>query len=181
MKIRKIQLLSALLAMLAVTAVSAQDGDFGKLYFGVGYSKVRLTMPNSTEARPNMYQITMGMHLHPNLAVEQVLGFNADSVPITRSGVTGFVKMKTSTGIYLKPRVSLLDNKVTVFGRFGYASTAVDYTTFPYVQSLGDKSFGLGVSYKLSDTVYLNVDHMSNFKRNGIEVKGTSVGIGFSF
>lgn len=178
MKSFQIRVLCAALSLFGCAGAFAQDS---KLYLEGGYSNIRMSMPSSTDSSPNMYRLAIGMNFHPNFAAEEMMAFNAKSDGITRSGVAGFAKMKTITGFYLKPKVDLADNKLTLFARIGYASYQANYTTSPYVETHGGKSFGLGISYKLTDSVSANLDHMSYFSRDGIKVKGTTVGVGYSF
>ncbi|MFM2112723.1 MAG: hypothetical protein RLZZ271_1383 [Pseudomonadota bacterium] len=181
MKSNSLRAICAALAFCSPVCAFAQTGGLSSLYFEGGYSNMSLTAPSSTSASTGMHRLVLGMNLHPNLAAEETFSFNAKSDAVTRSGTPGFVKIKSITGLYLKPRITLADNKLTVFARLGYASYQTDFTTAPYVGTGNGRSFGLGISYRLSDNFSANVDYMNYFKRNGIEVKGTTVGIGYAF
>jgi Outer membrane protein beta-barrel domain len=180
MKFSNIRKLLATLALCGCSTAFAQSA-LGNFYIEAGYSSMGLALPTSANSSPKMHRLVLGMNLHPNLAAEEILGFNAQTDRITRSGVAGFVKVKTVTGIYLKPKVNLADDKLTVFARIGYANYQTDFSTSPHVASGGGSSFGLGVSYKLTDSFFVNLDRMSYFNRNGIEIKGTTCGVGYAF
>ena len=45
----------------------------------------------------------------------------------------------------------------------------------------GDTAYGLGLSYKLSETMSLNADYMRYYNKNSVKGTGFTVGLGMRF
>jgi len=189
---------SALLVLGTAHAQQARSALAGG-YAEIGYTQFKLSGENAADAKPGAIRGIVGWDVHPNVAIEGMLAFGVkdDSATETINTVIGPVtgtaeiKLKNAYGIYVKPKFDVTD-AVQVYGRVGYthakfeASASVTAPGLGTVSasdsdSDGGASFGLGASFRFTPNAYVGVDYMRYFKRDGVNVNGLTVGLGYRF
>lgn len=79
-----------------------------------------------------------------------------------------------------------------VYGRVGYTRAKFEADISATIPGLGTgsitesdsdggASFGLDANFKFSPNAYVGVDYMRYFKRDGVNVNGLTVGLGYRF
>jgi hypothetical protein len=166
------------LALIGASALaSAQEKKSGDFYVEAGYLHGNFDISGDVDDDFGAGILKFGYNAHENLAIEVM-------------GATGFSKAKKygisvdlshAFGIYAKPKVVLGDAEV--FARIGYTDLKAKASGYGYSESDsdGDVSFGVGISYSFAKNVYGQIDYMRYYDRQGTEVGGPSVSIGFKF
>ncbi len=165
--------------LIAATAQAQSKPD--SFYGEIGYTQI-----NYKEAgysiKPSVVRAMIGTEVHPNLAIEGMLGMGIadDSTTIRGVKVTG--EINNTWGIFAKPKAAITP-ELDVFARLGYAKTkiAASVPGYSMTDSGGSTAYGLGASYKLSKQVSANVDYMSYYNKNGVKGTGMTLGVGFKF
>jgi hypothetical protein len=79
----------------------------------------------------------------------------------------------------------MISDAVELFARLGYfsqKSTASRPAVNTNVDSNGTSlSYGLGASLKFSQNVYGSLDWMQMYKKDGLDIKGMGLSIGYKF
>lgn len=182
MKSNKASIALCALALMSACSAFAQNANAEKYYLEAGYTQLKITDPAIPDTKPAMARFFIGMNVHPNVAVEGMVAFNAKSDNIRVSGVNVGVKVDNAYGLFLKPKVQVTEG-LTAFARVGYVKSKVAASIGPISVSDSDDSlaYGAGISYKLSQTVSLNFDYTSYYNKDGTKVKGTTLGLGYAF
>ena len=198
MKMIAIAAASALLVLGTAHAQQARTALSGG-YAEIGYTQFKLSGEGAADAKPGAIRGIVGYDVHPNVAIEGMLAFGVrdDSATETINTVLGPVtgtaeiKLKNAYGIYVKPKFDVTD-AVQLYGRVGYthakfeasaSATAPGFGTVSASESDSDggASFGLGANFRFSPKAYVGVDYMRYFKRDGVNVNGLTVGLGYRF
>jgi opacity protein-like surface antigen len=198
MKLIAIAAASALLVLGTAHAQQARSALSGG-YAEIGYTQLKLSGEGAADAKPGAIRGIVGYDVHPNFALEGMLAFgvrddNASETFSTGFGpvtATGEIKLKHAFGLYVKPKFDLTD-AVQVYGRVGYTRARFEASataTVPGVgtvsasdaDSEGGASFGLGANFKFTPNAYVGLDYMRYFKRDGVNVNGLTIGLGYRF
>lgn len=172
----------SLIAALALVAASAQaEGT----YLEMGYGGMKYTEP-SLSMTPSVARAIVGLDLNDNLSVEGMAAAGLSNGSTTYSGVGVSLKMDNAYGFYVKPKLKINDS-VEVFGRAGFTHLTGNATLTGNRGSLvlnadgEDTSFGIGAKVSLSKTSYVVMDYMSYYSKEGISIKGYTLGFGLSY
>ena len=103
----------------------------------------------------------------------------------TSPGTTINLKLTSSYGLYVKPKMQINDS-IEVFGRLGYfnSKATISVPAFPALNSDASgtsPSWGLGTSMKFTDSIYGTLDWMQMYKKDGFDVKGFGLSVGYKF
>ena len=120
-----------------------------------------------------------------NYALEGVYASGMSDSSTTSPGTTINIKLTTSYGLYIKPKMKITDS-IEVFGRVGYFSAKSNITVpaFPALNSDTSgtsPSWGLGTSMKFTDKIYGTLDWMQMYKKDGADIKGFGLSVGYNF
>ncbi len=173
---------TAAAAAMVLVAVAAQaQANKSEFYGELGLTSVTYK-ESGYSIKPTMIRAIGGVDVHPNFAVEGMLAIGAtnDTVRIQNVNLTG--EIDNAYGIFLKPKATLAPN-LEVFGRLGYVKTKISASIPGYaISDTGsDTAYGLGVSYKFSESLSLNADYMSYYNKNAVKGTGFTVGLGMRF
>jgi outer membrane autotransporter protein len=90
-------------------------------------------------------------------------------------------------GVYLKPKYNISEN-INVFARIGFAQSTINGIMYDGTNlydtasaSASTTSYGVGTSYKLNDKFNLNLDYMSYYNKNSIDINAVTLGVGYKF
>lgn len=160
-----------------------------QMYGELGYSASKSTKSidgERYESSPSSLRAILGYELHTNLAVEALLGLAQQDAGVKLNGaaVQGARSKNDSLfGLYLKPRYALTP-ELEVFGRLGYARAKITNTDpGPTVRSEthSGTSYGVGLSYALTPSVFLTTDYMRYISKSQVKGTGYTIGIGYQF
>ena len=159
------------LAAAAFAAMTFNSAHAGGLYGEIGYSDLDLKVAGSRTSSERMVRNTIGYELHPQLAVEGMLG----------QGIGGGApKVNQMLGVFVKPKILGLGNDFELTGRLGYASTKVTKSDGSSDRA-GSFAYGIAASYRINQTVTLTLDEMRYRKKDGVTVRGLTAGVGINF
>lgn len=143
------------------------------MYGEVGYTGLDYKEPG-LKVSPAMVRGIVGYEFSPNLAMEGMVGLNGGSD--SASGTT--LKLNNTVGVFGKVQAPLADG-VNVYGRLGVARTSLKANGVS--DSDTGLAYGVGMTYDLSKTTYLNADYTKYYDRDDQKLEGVTVGLGFRF
>lgn len=154
---------------LSATALHAQG-----LHGEIGYSSLNLKTAAAGKrpsTRENLLRGTVGYEVHPQVAIEAMLGLGIGG---------GTPKINHTAGVFVKPKLLGFGEQLELFGRLGYAHTKVT-TANGTTEKSGSLAYGLGASYRFNDLASVNLDYMTYRKKGGVTVGGVTAGVGIRF
>jgi len=174
--------LSVALACTGAFAQSKSKDDSAYMELGYNSGQYNITeLPGLSNA--NHLLITLGKNMSQNYALEGVYANGMSDASTTSPTVN--VRLASSYGLYVKPKMVLSD-AVELFARVGYFnfkanSTVPSDTTQNQSVSGTSLSYGLGASMKIVNNIYGNLDWMQMYKKEGTDIKGMGLSIGYKF
>ena len=154
-------------------ALLAAGAQAQSMYGEVGYTGLEYKEPG-LKVSPGMVRGVVGYEFSPNLAMEGMVGLNGGSD--SASGTT--LKLNNMVGVFGKVQAPLADG-LNVYGRLGMARTSLKANGVS--DSDTGLAYGVGMTYDLSKTTYLNADYTMYHDRNDQKLDGVTVGVGFRF
>jgi opacity protein-like surface antigen len=177
---------SAIAALLfSAAAAHAQYGPVAAhsspLYGELGYTWAKVTGDGGS-VKPGMLRGIIGYDIHPNLAVEGMLGVGVNDDSTNIGGANVNAKVQHTVGVYLTPKFNVTP-ALDVFARLGYASTRVnlDSAVGSASSTKGDWSYGAGVQYAFGRATYAGLDYMRYYNKDGVKVDGVTLSVGYHF
>ncbi|PUE18519.1 hypothetical protein B9Z38_15670 [Limnohabitans sp. MMS-10A-160] len=174
----------ACMAALVLSAAAAQAQWYGEI--GATPLSVKGTVEGNTlKAQPTMIGIVAGYEFHPNLAVEGMLGTNANSDTISLNGteVPGTsLKVNRAYGLFIKPKV-MLSPDWELFGRLGVVEnkTTGQVGSYSITDTDHDVAYGAGLSYYFDKTTYGSLSYTNFYDKQGTRTQGTTLSVGMKF
>jgi len=179
----KSKILVLIAAVVGSAAFAQSKSADSSSYAEVGAVMTNYNIVGYSFSAANSYGLRVGQNLSDNFAVEAVYssGMSDSTYSSTSTGALTF-RNRGSYGLYLKPKAKINDG-LDVFGRVGYfrlngtlasSSTSADTTDDAF-------SYGLGVSYKISKTVYTSLDYTSFYNKESTNINGFGLSVGFNF
>lgn len=159
------------IAAAAFAAMTFNSAQAGGLYGEIGYSDLDLKVAGSRTSSERMVRNVIGYELHPQLAVEGMLGQGTGG---------GAPKVNQMMGVFVRPKILGLGNDFELTGRLGYARTKVTKANGE-TDRAGSFAYGIAASYRINQTVTLTLDEMRYRKKDGVTVQGLTAGVGISF
>ena len=181
-----------LVMVVAITALSSQAfaadtnaASDNNMYAQVGIVRARTEDSGLAFINPVVIA-TVGYNFNKNFAAEVVAGtgISDDSVYYGATRVTATIN--SVFGAYLKAKTEVATD-LEVFARVGVLHANVSASAsngfYSGSASAGDNSvsFGAGVQYNFTKTIYGQVDYMSLYNKGGTSSQGPSASIGFNF
>ena len=177
----------ALSVALACTGAFAQSkSKDNSAYIQLGYNSTQYNLDGiSGLSTANTLGITLGKNMSENYALEGIYATGMNDSTTTSLGTTVNLKLTTSYGLYLKPKMMISD-AVEVFARVGYfnakATISVPAAPANNSDSTGTSpSYGLGASMKITESIYGSLDWRQWYKKDGADIKGIGLSIGYKF
>ena len=175
------------IAALLFTAAAANAQQYGPvahtspLYGELGYTWAKVS-GDGASAKPGLLRGIIGYDIHPNLAVEGMLGVGVKDDSTNIGGTDVNAKVQHTVGVYLTPKMNVTP-ALNVFARLGYASTRVkfDSPVGSATTSKGDWSYGAGVQYAFGRATYAGLDYMRYLNKDGVKVDGVTLSVGYHF
>lgn len=183
----KLTTIAAAWALTALGAHAQTATPSTPFYGSIGYEAIGITAKgNNGTARtePGVIMGTIGYQLHPNLAIEGVVGgtVRKDDVKLNdlNTGVEGSID--SAYGVFVKPSLNLTD-RLSVFGRVGYVHTRTSLSAgnVSMSDSSEDVAYGLGASYDLTPGSYVQAGWTQYPDRKGVQADGWGVAYGLRF
>ncbi len=172
-----------ILASLSLGLGAANAQIYGELAYGANQTKNN-TGGSTFKSSPSGLRATLGYEIEKNFSVEALISLAQDTADIKQDGQTqqGLrTKIDSLYGLYLKPKYSLASD-VEVFARLGYAHAKNKNTGFaPASESHSSISYGVGLSYALTPSVYLSADYMQYIRKTDLKGSGYTLGLGYRF
>ncbi|HZY19696.1 MAG TPA: outer membrane beta-barrel protein [Ramlibacter sp.] len=165
------------------------SGTMGSgLYGEVGYTGLQIE-GGGIDANPGMIRGIVGVDLHPNFAVEGMVGFGVTDDDSSVSTLLGPANVNTEVrhayGVFIKPKADF--GPVEAFARLGYSrfkirnNVSLAGVSVSGSDTDGDVSYGLGANWRFSPRAYAGVDYMRYYKDNGTTIDGWTVSVGYRF
>ena len=176
--------LSVALACTGAFAQSKSKDDSAYMELGYNSGQYNITeLPGLSNA--NHLLITLGKNMSQNYALEGVYANGMSDATTTSVGTTVNVRLASSYGLYVKPKLAISDS-IEMFARVGYFnfkanSTVPSDTTQNQSVSGTSLSYGLGASMKIVNNIYGNLDWMQMYKKEGTDIKGMGLSVGYKF
>lgn len=176
---------STLLAAGAAQAQSAAKSSASGFYGEVGFTPLEFKDPG-IKLYPKQVRLIGGYDVHPNLAVEGLIGLGAKEDKVEANGVTLKFNVDYTVGLFLKPKVAVTP-ELELFGRVGYARTKYGFSSsvgdmdVSVSTSKNDTAYGVGAAYALNEKISINLDYMSYFSKDDAKIKGITLGVGMKF
>lgn len=174
----------------AIAAAFLALGAQAQVYVEGSYVPTKMTGdPDLSSApKPHVFTGIIGYGLHPNLAVEGLLGLGLKKDTVNEIGTLYQVdfKIQSMYGVYLKPRYQVTD-AFELFARLGYVKTKfkvnapADSVYISGSSTEGSTAWGLGGNYAFDKNTYLTLGYNQFFKEDGLKIKGLNLGIGYRF
>lgn len=135
------------------------------------------TLDSGWATDPAVLRVTAGYALHPNFAIEGMLGMNFKKGRETLNGYSASVKVDNMAGVYLRSKYSLSDS-MELYGRLGYARLKATAAVLSYRASDSDSdvSYGVGMAYSFDKRTHIFGDYMKVADTDAI-----AFGVGFKF
>jgi hypothetical protein len=186
MKFASKELLSAILLGASVGSQAQTQAD-PKLYAEIGYAATTFKVEDAADqfkAKPALLTGIVGYQIHPNVAVEGLLGLGAKSSEIKWNGAaTGVnVKINNTMGVFVRPSVKVSD-EVELFARLGYLRSKLTLSdAFGSVSDTDNGvAYGLGGNVYLYKTSYLQLNWTSYYNKDDVKINGLGVAYGMRF
>jgi hypothetical protein len=182
----KSKILALAAAMVCTGAFAQSKSNDDSTYMSLGYNSGQYTIDGLANlSNANHLLITLGKNISPLYAVEGVYATGMSDASSTALGTTVNVKLTSSYGLYIKPKTQVTPN-IEVFGRVGFFNARSDFSVpaFPsnnVSNNATSPSWGLGTSMKITDKVFGTLDWMQMFKKDGADIKGFGLSVGYKF
>ena len=186
MKLLSKMRLAALIALVSSSAIAQQSPVSAE----VGYTMLSTKLSASgitLSSDPTMLRLLLGTELNENLDLEGMVGLasSGDDVKVNGISLSSLVsnsfKVKSAYGVFIRPK-TMLNDQLELFGRLGYSKLKYNMSvaSLNLSDSESGMSFGVGASYKLSDTAKLTVDYTS-YVSDVADTDGITFGLRYSF
>ena len=163
----------------AIATAFIAGGAQAQVYVEGNYLPTKITDAGSNISyKPSLMTGIVGYGVHPNLALEGVLGFG-----VRNDTVDDFtVKIKSTYGVYIKPRYQV-NEQVEVFARIGYLKNKFSGSDGTTTESTteGSTAWGVGASFAIDKNLYLTGGYNHLYKKDGVKSTGLNFGVGYKF
>ena len=186
----KLKLIAISLLFSNISSFAADDSYYAELgYASINYSYTYSSDYSFKWNNGAAIRLVFGKELGKNLAIEGMYasGINSSDKTTLISTYNSQIKLTSMYGVYLKPKYNISEN-INVFARIGFAQSTIDGNTYDgtSLASSGNAtasatSYGVGTSYKLNDKFNLNLDYMSYYNKNSIDINAVTLGVGYKF
>jgi hypothetical protein len=173
-------------AMACTGALAQSKAKDDSTYIQLGYNSGQYNFDSVTGlSNANHLLITAGKNMSENYALEGVYATGMSDASTTSPGTTVNFKLTSSYGLYVKPKFAISD-AVELFARVGYfsAKLTMSVPAFPALNSDSSgtsPSWGLGASMKIANNIYGTLDWMQMYKKDGADIKGMGLSVGYKF
>lgn len=173
------KIVMAVAAIAACAAAQAQTES--PFYAELGYTGITYEEP-AAKAHPGMLRAIFGWEASPYVAIEAMGAFSVNDDTVRVGGTNVDLKVEHAWGLYVKPKMKLGDD-VEVFGRLGFAENRIKASAgnISISDTGNDVSYGLGLKYAFSKTVYGAVDYMRYYDKDSVKIDGFTLGLGYKF
>ena len=169
-------------SILLLTFLSANAQTYGQIGVTAVKYKDKLSSSN-VETSPTALRALFGYKLNPKLSIEGMaaIGLTNDKINGTLAN-DAKLNIDYLLGIYAKPNTKITP-QLEVFLRAGFAQTKATASFSGSSASSIDNSFsyGLGMSYELDKTTFLNLDYMFYLNNNQTSASGFTVALDYQF
>lgn len=174
------KLMAIAAALMAAGGVQAQTAL--PVYAELGYVGLTYSENGVPDIKPGVLRMLVGVEVHPNVAIEGMLGAGVKDDTVRLSGIDVKAKVDSSYGFFIKPKINPTSD-LTLFARLGYSNTRIKASAMgvSVSDSGGDASYGVGLSYAFTKNAFAAVDYMSYYNKDGVKIDGFSFGLGYKF
>ena len=165
---KRIAIAAAAALLMLGTAQAQQARATSPLYGELGYTFLNIE-GRGLNTDPQALRGILGYGFHPNFAVEGMLAFGTQS--------DNNVKLENAFGVFLKPKYDF--GNVEAFARLGWVRSDVEVGAFSDDDS--DFAYGVGLNYNFNPRTYVGADYTRYFDKDGVQVDGFTISIGYRF
>ena len=119
----------------------------------------------------------IGVDLVESLALEAMFA------PMAKTSGNN-TKLESIYGLHVKPKIRISE-RATLFARMGLTFvtgySTIYNSSFKESSTNNSISYGIGMSYKVSEILSFNADYMNYYNTNSFTVTGLGLGFGFRF
>lgn len=137
----------------------------------------------SGKAKPGVLTVAGGYRVHPNIALESVVGLGINKADIVVNGENNGATAKVSyLGLFVRPSWEV-SKGVEIFGRVGYALTRVEAAgpLGSASDSEGSLALGLGLNVAVTPQSYIQATWTQPYKKDGLRAAGFGLAYGMKF
>ena len=186
----KLKLIAISLLFSNISSFAADDSYYAELgYTSINYSYTYSSDYSFKWNNGAAIRLVFGKELGKNLAIEGMYasGINSSDKTTLISTYNSQIKLTSMYGVYLKSKYNISEN-INVFARIGFAQSTINGSVYDGTSlyssdsaSASTTSYGVGTSYKLNDKFNLNLDYMSYYNKNSIDINAVTLGVGYKF
>ena len=186
----KLKLIAISLLFSNISSFAADDGYYAEFgYASINYSYTYSSDYSFKWNNGAAIRLVFGKELGENLAIEGMYasGINSSDKTTIISPYNSNIKLTSMYGVYLKPKYNISEN-INVFARIGLTQSTINGSMYDGTNLYGTNSasasstsYGVGTSYKLNDKFNLNLDYMSYYNKNSIDINAVTLGVGYKF
>jgi opacity protein-like surface antigen len=165
---KRIAIAAAAALLMLGTAQAQQSRAVTPWYGELGYSFLNVE-GRGLNVDPQALRGILGYTFHPNFAAEGMLAFGTSS--------DNNVEVKNAFGLFLKPKYDF--GNLEAFARLGWVRSEVEVGSFSDDDS--DFAYGVGLNYNFNPRTYVGADYMRYFDKDGVQVDGFTISIGYRF
>lgn len=135
---------------------------------------------------PGMVRGIVGYNLHPNAAVEAMLGIGIRDAhndgQVLGLNYNANFRVRSTIGVFVKPKIDF--GNFELFGRAGYAQTRLRTNLVTGAgssgsnESNGDFAYGLGGNLRFSPNLYAGLDFMRYYDKGATRIDGVTLSLG---
>lgn len=173
------KIVMAVAAIAACAAAQAQTET--PFYAELGYTGITYEEP-AGKAHPGMLRAIFGWEASPYVAIEAMGALSVQEDTVRVGGTDVDFKVEHSWGLFVKPKMKLGD-AAEIFGRLGFTEHRLKASAggSSITDTGNDVSYGLGLKYSFSKSMYGVVDYMRYYDKDSIKIDGFTLGLGYKF
>lgn len=167
----------AISSAMAQSSQKKESGPYVEAGFMQAYYK-----DDSVSFTNGLAALKAGYNFNKNLALEGMIGGNINSANFYYRTTNITAQVQNAYGIYGKGTVEINDT-VSLYARVGATNgTVTGSSSYGSAWTSGTSpSYGVGIQANINNDVYVSLDYMSYYNREGVSITGPSLNAGYKF
>lgn len=173
---------AALLSCAISTAIaqSSANKDTG-VYAELGLIQATYNEP-AANFNNGMASLKAGYNFNKNFALEGMIAGNINNASFYYGSTNITAYVQNAYGVYGKGTVDISE-AISLYAKLGATNGTVSASSAygSAYQSGTSPSYGAGIQAKINPEMYVSLDYMSYYNRNGVSITGPSLNFGYKF
>jgi hypothetical protein len=176
-KLLVVSLLSLASASIMAQSNSKETGPYVELGLIQAYYKDDVVNFNN-----GMASFKAGYNFTKNFALEGMIAGNINSANFYYRSTNITAQVQNAYGIYGKGTIELNDT-VSLYAKVGATNGTLSASSaFGSAWTSGTSpAYGAGIQANINKDVYVSLDYMSYYNRDGVSIAGPSINVGYKF